>query len=120
MFNPDVIFHLLDNNAQRRADLVKFLWGTPDTPNNHRSITYFISRQNITSDMLEKLSAFFDVPMEIFFLDDADEVQDFLASHDGNSAKQIDLLNKLLKEKERVIGTLQRHIDLLEKLDKSN
>jgi hypothetical protein len=30
------------------------------------------------------------------------------------------LLNKLLKEKERVIGTLQRHIDLLEKLDKSN
>ena len=68
MFNGNLIARLIKEQRKQVGDMVAYVFGG----NSHISKTYFKNRTSIDSKYLEKLSAFFQVPIQDFFLTDED------------------------------------------------
>lgn len=66
MFNGNLIARLIKEQRKQVGDMVAYVFGG----NSHISKTYFKNRTSIDSKYLEKLSAFFQVPIQDFFLTD--------------------------------------------------
>lgn len=66
MFNGNLITRLIKEQRKQVGDMVAYVFGG----NSHISKTYFKNRTSIDSKYLEKLSAFFQVPIQDFFLTD--------------------------------------------------
>ena len=66
MFNGNLIARLIKEQRKQIGDMVAYVFGG----NSHISKTYFKNRTSIDSKYLEKLSAFFQVPIQDFFLTD--------------------------------------------------
>lgn len=66
MFNGNLIARLIKEQRKLVGDMVAYVFGG----NSHISKTYFKNRTSIDSKYLEKLSAFFQVPIQDFFLTD--------------------------------------------------
>ena len=66
MFNGNLIARLIKEQRKQVGDMVAYVFGG----NSHISKTYFKNRTSIDSKYLEKLSAFFQVPLQDFFLTD--------------------------------------------------
>lgn len=66
MFNGNLIARLIKEQRKQVGDMVAHVFGG----NSHISKTYFKNRTSIDSKYLEKLSAFFQVPIQDFFLTD--------------------------------------------------
>ena len=66
MFNGNLIPRLTKEQRKQVGDMVAYVFGG----NSHISKTYFKNRTSIDSKYLEKLSAFFQVPIQDFFLTD--------------------------------------------------
>ena len=66
MFNGNLIARLIKEQRKQVGDMVAYVFGG----NCHISKTYFKNRTSIDSKYLEKLSAFFQVPIQDFFLTD--------------------------------------------------
>lgn len=66
MFNGNLIARLIKEQRKQVGDMVAYVFGG----NSHISKTYFTNRTSIDSKYLEKLSAFFQVPIQDFFLTD--------------------------------------------------
>lgn len=66
MFNGNLIARLIKEQKKQVGDMVAYVFGG----NSHISKTYFKNRTSIDSKYLEKLSAFFQVPIQDFFLTD--------------------------------------------------
>ena len=66
MFNGNLIARLIKEQRKQVGDMVAYVFGG----NSHISKTYFKNRTSIYSKYLEKLSAFFQVPIQDFFLTD--------------------------------------------------
>lgn len=66
MFNGNLIARLIKEQRKQVGDMVAYVFGG----NSHISKTYFKNRTSIDSKYLEKLSAFFQVPIQNFFLTD--------------------------------------------------
>lgn len=66
MFNGNLIARLIKEQRKQVGDMVANVFGG----NSHISKTYFKNRTSIDSKYLEKLSAFFQVPIQDFFLTD--------------------------------------------------
>ena len=66
MFNGNLIARLIKEQRKQVGDMVAYVIGG----NSHISKTYFKNRTSIDSKYLEKLSAFFQVPIRDFFLTD--------------------------------------------------
>ena len=64
MFNGNLIARLIKEQRKQVGDMVAYVFGG----NSHISKTYFKNRTSIDSKYLEKLSAFFQVPIQDFFL----------------------------------------------------
>lgn len=125
MFNGKVIDLLLGLKGSNRNELAVSVWGEPESNASHRSVTYFMKRKNITTDKLEALSSFFDVPMEIFFLEDEHQVPQFLAqraqdSNIGLLRQRITQLQGAITDKNKLIKSLEDQIALLKQLNKSH
>ena len=68
MFNGNLVARLIKEQRKQVGDMVAYVFGG----NSHISKTYFKNRTSIDSKYLEKLSAFFQVPIQDFFLTDED------------------------------------------------
>lgn len=66
MFNGNLIARLIKEQRKQVGNMVTSVFGG----NSHISKTYFKNRTSIDSKYLEKLSAFFQVPIQDFFLTD--------------------------------------------------
>lgn len=66
MFNGNLIARLIKEQRKQVGDMVAYVFGG----NSHISKTYFKNRTSIDSKYLEKLSAFFQIPIQDFFLTD--------------------------------------------------
>lgn len=66
MFNGNLVARLIKEQRKQVGDMVAYVFGG----NSHISKTYFKNRTSIDSKYLEKLSAFFQVPIQDFFLTD--------------------------------------------------
>lgn len=66
MFNGNLIARLIKEQRKQVGDMVAYVFGG----NSHISKTYFKNKTSIDSKYLEKLSAFFQVPIQDFFLTD--------------------------------------------------
>ena len=66
MFNGNLIARLIKEQRKQVGDMVAYVFGG----NSHISKTCFKKRTSIDSKYLEKLSAFFQVPIQDFFLTD--------------------------------------------------
>ena len=66
MFNGNLIARLIKEQRKQVGDMVAYVF----CGNSHISKTYFKNRTSIDSKYLEKLSAFFQVPIQDFFLTD--------------------------------------------------
>ena len=66
MFNGNLIARLIKEQRKQVGDMVAYVFGG----NSHISKTYFKNRTSIDSKYIEKLSAFFQVPIQDFFLTD--------------------------------------------------
>lgn len=66
MLNGNLIARLIKEQRKQVGDMVAYVFGG----NSHISKTYFKNRTSIDSKYLEKLSAFFQVPIQDFFLTD--------------------------------------------------
>ena len=66
MFNGNLIARLIKEQRKQVGDMVAYVFGG----NSHISKTYFKNRTSIDSKYLEKLSAFFQVPIQDCFLTD--------------------------------------------------
>lgn len=66
MFNGNLVTRLIKEQRKQVGDMVAYVFGG----NSHISKTYFKNRTSIDSKYLEKLSAFFQVPIQDFFLTD--------------------------------------------------
>ena len=66
MFNGNLIARLIKEQRKQVGDMVAYVFGG----NSHISKTYFKNRTSIDSKYLEQLSAFFQVPIQDFFLTD--------------------------------------------------
>ena len=125
MFNGKVIDSLLKVKGLTRADLVFAVWGKPESNRNHRSVSYFLKRKNITTDKLEALSTFLHVPMEVFFLEDETTLPEVLARlHRDTSLTQlrqkISQLQSTISDKDKLINSLEEQIALLKQLNISH
>lgn len=64
MFNGDLVNRLLKEQKKTVGEMVAFVFGQ----SSHISTTYFKGRTYIDSRYLERLSEYFEVPIEDFFL----------------------------------------------------
>lgn len=119
MFNPDVIFRLLKESGKSPMDLAKSLWGN-DT---HTTPAYFRDHPNIRTDMLEKLSVFFDVPMEVFFdkpFPGTDS--NHVVGHHNNVGSTVNITNDLTTENyylKQNLKTLESLVDAKDEVIKT-
>lgn len=66
MFNGNLVKRLLKEQRKTVGDMVAFVFGQ----SSHISMTYFEGRTYIDTRYLERLSEYFKVPIEDFFLSD--------------------------------------------------
>lgn len=66
MFNGNLVKRLLKEQRKTVGDMVAFVFGQ----SSHLSMAYFKDRTFIDSRYLERLSEYFEVPIEDFFLSD--------------------------------------------------
>lgn len=64
MFNGDLVNRLLKEQKKTVGEMVAFVFGQ----SSHISMTYFKDRTYIDSRYLERLSEYFEIPIEDFFL----------------------------------------------------
>lgn len=125
MFNPDVIFKLLAETGKSPMDLSKKIWG----PKTHLTPKYFKEHDNIRTDMLEKLSEFFSVPMETFFDRENSPTNNHVIGHHNNVGtvnitndlttenfylkENLRMMQNLVDSKDEVIKTLKNSMDMV-------
>ena len=125
MFNGKVIDLLLGIRNKTRNDLVVYVWGNNVKNGNHRSVTYFLKRKNITTDKLETLCEFFNVPMEVFFLDDEKRVNEFVSPVGAVSELEslrlrCKQMEQSIADKDKLIASYEARIALMERLNTSH
>ena len=106
MFNGNLIARLIKEQRKQVGDMVAYVFGG----NSHISKTYFKNRTSIDSKYLEKLSAFFQVPIQDFFLTDEefeDRESQTNVHHITNSTVNInsspDVLMGVIENQEKMI-----------------
>lgn len=106
MFNGNLITRLIKEQRKQVGDMVAYVFGG----NSHISKTYFKNRTSIDSKYLEKLSAFFQVPIQDFFLTDEefeDRESQTNVHHITNSTVNInsspDVLMGVIENQKRMI-----------------
>ena len=84
MFNGDLVNRLLKEQKKTVGEMVAFVFGK----SSHISTSYFKGRTYIDSRYLERLSEYFEVPIEDFFLSN-EELENTNVHHISNSTVNI-------------------------------
>ncbi len=131
MFNPQKILELQRQSGKKTSDFSQAIFGSPSM-----GPRYFLDKDKISSEHLEKLCKYYSVPMETFFTDlpdccklanaqsaPAETSRESYVKYDALMA-EIDGLKEMLKMKDTAIGFLNSHIDSLKEtislMNKSN
>ncbi|MGM9697984.1 MAG: hypothetical protein ACI3Y0_05005 [Prevotella sp.] len=131
MFNPQKILELQRKSGKKTSDFSQAIFGSPSM-----GPRYFLDKDKISSEHLEKLCMYYGVPMETFFTDLPDccklnnqQSASTVTSHESYInydalMSQINGLKEMLKMKDTAIGYLNNHIDSLKEtialMNKSN
>ena len=108
MFNGDLVNRLLKEQKKTVGEMVAFVFGQ----SSHISTTYFKGRTYIDSRYLERLSEFFEVPIEDFFLSneeyDDKKLENTNVHHISNSTVNINsspdvLMGVINKDRKSVV-----------------
>lgn len=128
MFNGLIIRELLKAQNRTEKEFSDYFW-----PNGKPDFSYLEKKESINTSRLEKLAAFFKCSTDVFFTPKADtENQNIIVNNNtvGNIninnrqdlEKEIKFLNmtiedkeRLIKEKDERISTLNSYINLLKK-----
>ena len=131
MFKPQKIMELQRESGKKTSDFSQAIFGSPSM-----GPRYFLDKDKISSEHLERLCKYFGVPMETFFtglpdcckLTNAQSVpgetsQEPYVKYDALMS-EIEALKEMLKMKDTAIGYLNSHIDSLKEtialMNKSN
>lgn len=131
MFKPQKIMELQRESGKKTSDFSQAIFGSPSM-----GPRYFLDKDKISSEHLERLCEYFGVPMETFFtglpdcckLTNAQSVpgetsQESYVKYDALMS-EIEALKEMLKMKDTAIGYLNSHIDSLKEtialMNKSN
>ncbi len=131
MFKPQKIMELQRESGKKTSDFSQAIFGSPSM-----GPRYFLDKDKISSEHLERLCEYFGVPMETFFtglpdcckLTNAQSVpgetsHESYVKYDALMS-EIEALKEMLKMKDTAIGYLNSHIDSLKEtialMNKSN
>ncbi len=118
MFNPQIIYNLLDANGLKQKELLDFIG------KNHNGSMKQLLRGDVKASNLEKFSEFFGVPIDYFF-DKSSPNSGVVVGGVGNKVHHFSVnsdkvarerLEALVTEKESMIAEKEKRIKVLEEM----